>query len=67
MTEVIVASVNLVEGRRPWWPAAVAMAWRDRALLASDPGRMVIGTTSDAENRIPGPGLQPASVAASSR
>jgi len=43
------------------------MAWRDRALLASDPGRMVIGTTSDADCRIPGPGLQPASVAASSR
>jgi hypothetical protein len=25
-------------------------------LLARDPGRMVIGTTSDATNRIPGPG-----------
>jgi hypothetical protein len=43
------------------------MAWRDRALLASDPGRMVIGTTSDAEYRIPGAGRRPASVAASRR
>jgi hypothetical protein len=43
------------------------MAWRDRALLASDPGRMVIGTTSDVQCRIPGASRRPASVAASSR
>ena len=48
MTGIIAAGRRFAQERRPYWAAAIAAACRDRALLARDPGRMVIATTPDA-------------------